>query len=612
MTQVPVPTGLAEWFDQTLRGVSHVTVTMKWQDNTTFVLGSLSPQRNLFRYSPNPNDFVKKDSPRDTDRPLAMAFTRAGWLRPLVDPVMVARLVSLRQKRTRIEFIFDTNAMALGVGHWLVDLFADVSDLVVTAVTLRELQDNESRANFGKPVSDNSSKKQNAARENIFNSRQLYLAANRFRECVGYDRILWRELELDDTALLLSRGAQGEKRSESDTLLLRAVRRSIYDRVTGLERFFVTGDVALARRASSELPPESVIAAQVKVLTPDQAYYPCAWWPGPDEGLRVHRHPARLLWELLAIADAIELTNDDDGDSWTLRAFTNPMWPSDFTAPWVIVDGPPSTVESETAITPTHKGGSIWPSAPSSQRSLDKNLRLSAETMLDLMSAVATASGRSIAIPENARDTSERRHHTKLFVEGLDLAEVSEDCTTAKALERKSALAGAWQRRDHDAVFDIVRGWKPLEEWATMAKPPKRPSRTQQTARALAALLGQGTHIEGAWILGGQRPTVAEVRKQLLDTVPKAPPRAIPMYEVLVDVFLRRLRVHPVRAMAAWDRMRKLGVFHGFEPRKGGSSSGRNELEVAEFSSAGWTTKRIDLEAYRGYRDLNHRGDSSE
>lgn len=603
MTQLPVPTGFAEWFDQTLRSVSNVTVTMKWQDNPTFVLGSLSPKRNLFRYSPNPNDFVKKGSPRDTHLPLAMAFTRAGWLRPRIDPVMVTRLVSLRQKRTRIEFIFDTNAMANGVGHWLVDLFADVCDLVVTAVTLRELQDQHERAHFGKPLTPDK-------RKNVFDSRQLYLAANRFRECVGYDHILWRELELDDTALLLSRGSGREKRSESDTLLLRTVRRSIHDRVNGLERFFVTGDIALARRASSELPPGSVIAAQVEDLIPNQPYFPCAWWPGPDQGRRVHRHPARLLWEFLAIADEIELKGEND--TWTIRAFTNPMWPSDFTAPWVIVDGPPSTVESETAITPAHKGGSIWPLAPSSQRSLDQNLRLSAETMLDLMSAVATASGRSIAIPENARDTSERRHHTKLFVEGLGLAEVSEDCTTAKALERKSALAGAWQRRDHDAVFDIVRGWKPLEEWATMAKPPKRPSRTQQTARALAALLGQGTNIEGAWILGGQRPTVAEVRKQLLDAIPKAPPRAIPMYEVLVDVFLRRLGVHPVRTMAAWDRMRKLGVFDGFEPRKGGSSSGRNELEVAEFSSSDWTTERIDLEAYRGYRDLNHRGDSSE
>lgn len=607
MTQRPVPTGLAEWFDQTLRGVRSVTVSMKWRSDMTLVVGSLSPNRRLFHYSPDPGDFVVKDSPERTNRLLAAAFTRAGWLRPLVDPGTITQLVGLRGERTRVEFVFDTNAMVEGVGHWLVDLFADSCDLVVTAVTLRELQDQREIAQFSKHISKVGKEK----REKVLSARQLYLAANRFRECVGYDRVLWRELELDDTALLLSRGSGSEKRSESDTLLLRSVRRSIHDRVNGLERFFVTGDTALARRASSELPPGSVIAAQVKVLVPEHTYFPCAWWPGPDQGRRVHRHPARLLWEFLAIADKIELKNDN-GDTWTLCAFVNPMWPSDYSAPWVLVDGPPSAVESESAITPSQAGGMIWASAPSPQRVLEKSLRLAAQTILDLLSAVATASGKSIIIPEKARDTPERQYHTKLLLEGLELAQVNEDCYTAKPLQQQPALAKAWQSCDYDAVFDIVRGWKPLDDWATMTKPPKRPSRTDQTARALAGLLGQGAFIEGTWIPGGQRPTVAEVRKGLLNAIPKAPPRALPMYKVLVEVFLRRLKVHPLRVLAAWDRMKELGVFMDFEPRKGGSSSGRHELEVAVFSSSGWTTKRIDLEAFRGYRDLNYRGDSSE
>jgi hypothetical protein len=610
VTQLPVPTGLADWFDRALRALSSVTFTLKWRKDATLELGSLRPDRRLFQYLPK--NLPKKvgflsNNQSARNRVLSQAFTRAGWLRPLVDPEMVAQLVRLRTKRTRVEFILDTNAMVQGMGHWLVDLFADCCDLVVTAVTLRELQDQREVGQFAKDLSEvTENKKQTAV-----NARQLYLAANRFRECVGYDRVLWRELELDDTSLLLSRGSGSEKRSESDTLLLRSVRRSIHDRVSGLERFFVTGDTALARRASSELPPGSVIAAQVKDIVPKQVYFPCAWWPGPDQGRRVHRHPARLLWELLAIGDELELKGDG-GNTWTLRAFANPMWPSDYSAPWVLVDGPPAPAELEKAITPSQPAGVIWAPVPSAAHVLDNNLRLSAQTILDLLSAVATASGDSIAIPEKARDTSERRHHTKLFLESLDLVRVNEDCTTAEPLQRHPALAKAWQKSDHDAVFDIIRGWKPLEEWATASNPPQRPSRTQETARALAGLLGQGAYIEGNWIPAGRRPVLAEVRKELLDAIPKAPPRAIPMYQVLVDVFLRRLNVHPLRAMAAWDRMKELGVFEDLEPRKGGSSSGRNELEVANFFASGWTTKRIDLEAYRGYRDLNYRGDSSE
>ena len=120
---------------------------MKWRGNTAFVVGVLSPRRRLFHYSPYPGDFVVKDSPERMNRLLAAAFTRAGWLRPLVDPNMVVRLVSLREectdfeRRTRVEFIFDTNAMVEGVCHWLVDLFADSCDLAVTAVTRLDLQD---------------------------------------------------------------------------------------------------------------------------------------------------------------------------------------------------------------------------------------------------------------------------------------------------------------------------------------------------------------------------------------------------------------------------------------------------------------------------------------
>ena len=605
MRQLPVPAGLAAWFDSTIAGAegNEVSVTMKWRCGLRLVIGSLS-SKGLFRYTPCPSDFLPEDSPERTNRLLAKAVTRAGWLRPLVDPRMVADLVQLRkmctdpERRTRVEFIFDTNAMVEGVGHWLVDLFADSCDLVVTAVTLREMQDQHETAQFAKPLKSDTDR--GAKR---LGARQLYLAANRFRERTEYNRVLWRELELDDTALLLSRGAGGGKRSESDTMLLRTVRHSIHDRVGGLERFFVTGDTALARRASTELPSGRVVAAQVKELVPGQTYVPCAWWPGRDQGCRVHRHPSRLLWELLAIADELELASNEK--VWDLRGFSSPMWPSDYSAPWALVSSSAcDSGQEEGADTAEPR---IWPSISAGRPSVEENLQsLSASTILDLLFAIASAT-EEVVIPERARTTSERQRHTAILLEGLELARVGEDGRSGLLLQGQPALAEAWRRGDHEGIFEVVRGWVPVDEWAVMAVPPKRPAKTQQSARTLAGWLGQGAHIGDTWKPGGGRPSVTEIRKALLEAVPKAPPYAISIYGVFVDVLLSRLNVHPMRAMAAWDRMKEGGALEGFEPRKGGSSSGRQELEIAQFSPSGWATKRLDLEAYRGYRDLNFR-----
>lgn len=632
MTQLLVPSGIVNWFDQSLLDRGKLDVTLRWRGDKSLSIGSLWPARMLFRFKPDPPpNFIAKTNAERLTRLVAKAFTRAGWLRPQLDPALIPRLVELRVLGTRIEFIVDTNAMVEGICHWLVDLFADCCDLVVTGVTLRELQDQREIAEFAARLDD---RNKNGKR---LGARQVYLAANRFRESTGYKRVLWRELELDDTALLLSRGSGGGKRSESDTLLLRTVRRSIHDRVNRLERFFVTGDTAQARRANSELPVGNVIAAQVKDLTSGQVYFPCAWWPGSDQGRRVPRHPAKLIWELLAIADELELRGED-GSTWTFRAFANPMWPSDYSEPWVIVTEPDALtakddrdegeigrLTNEGAALPasasiregrTRLAGEalsvIWAPPARDAGVLDKNLRLSANTILDLLEVLASDDQDSIVLPKVEGNSSERRYHTKMLLEGLNLAEVDQESLRAKPLAQRAVLARAWTKGDRDGIFDVLRAWKPLNECAVLKRPPTRAERTQQTARALASLLGQGMHFEGTWLPGGLRPTAAQVRNALLQGVPQVAPRAIPMYDLLVDVFLRRLAVHPTRAMAAWDRMKELGVFDGFEPRTGGSSSGRHTLDVAEFSPSGWTTARIDLEAYRGYRDLNYRGISSE
>ncbi len=620
MMRLPVPVGLSDWWNTALPE-GPLQVSLRWDDRHLHV-GTLHRDRMLVHFTPDPADL--SEGAERVGRMLGKAFTRAGWRRPALDPGALLQLLDLRRGMERLEFILDTNALVEGVAHWLVDHFADRCDLVITAVTLRELQDANGAAKWGSRLPEANKKKEIAK---VLGARQLYLSAHRLRERTGYPRVLWRELEVDDTALLLSRGNGSEKSSESDTLLLRAVRRSIHDRVNNLERFFVTGDTALARRAVTELPAGSVIAAQVRELSADEVLFPCSWWPGPDQGLRVVRHPARVVWELLCVADRVALVADD-GREWQFQAFRNPMWPTDYLDPWVEValpavvenpgrapnrdagDGAPPEgapqEEGANALAPT-----FWAPAPAGAPVLEDNLRMPARAMMEILSSLALNSGPEVPVPATVFGTSATKHHVRLFVETLNLGVLNEDATVITPQPAAATLSEAWNAGDLDAVFDVARSWVALDEWATMDEPPKRPDNTQQAARALAALLGQGAyHPETKkWVRGGRRPSVQEMKAAVRAAVPADGPRALPIFRLLVDVFLVGLGVSPARVVKRWDDLWDAGVFQGFESREGGTS-GSSTQEVADLSSTGWSMRRVDLESIAGARDLVFKDES--
>ncbi len=628
--RLSAPVGFSDWWD---RGLPQgwLTLGIQW-GSYAIKLGRLHNNRMLFEFNPDLVNFTE-GAERPT-RLLAKAFTRAGWVRPVLDPAALVRLLELRQSCERLEFILDTNALVEGVAHWLVDHFADRCDLVITAVTLRELQDANNRAGWTTSL-DPSVTKKPQDRGKILGARQLYLAAHRLRERASSPRVLWRELEVDDTALLLSRGSSGEKSSESDTLLLRAVRRSIHDRVNNLERFFVTGDTALARRAATELPRGSVIAAQVRELRERETLFPCAWWPGPDQGLRVVRHPARLAWELLAVGEQVNLVADDER-RWEIRAFGNPMWPSDYLEPWVevierlpdaangsadrAVDPEPVTESNIPAVAARTEASSgnatatdaeptdFWYTFEEAER-LDDNLRLPSRAVMDLLASLALGSEPSIAVPSSVYETSASKHQVGRFLAGTDLASLDESGLEMRPGPAAGRLREAWAENDLDGIFDVVRRWAVLDEWATEDKPPKRPDNTCQVARALAGLLGQGLYHPATkkWVRGGRRPSVADMRAAVLSAVPESSLRAIPIARLLIDVFLVGLGVSPARVLARWEDLWSAGVFEDFEAREGGTS-GSTRQEVAEFSYEGWRTRRIDLESIGGIRDLVYRG----
>lgn len=653
---VPVPSGFSEWWDTNIQGRDRdVEVKLEWRDGLFLKIGRLISSRSAFEIGSGFSTACRSDGGKGTvslsgfESVLGAAFARSGWLRPVLDPLALLRLVELRESSPRIEFILDTNTLSNGIAHWLIDIFADRCDLVLTPVTLRELQDVCDQAAFTQrfqlPNGQTSGK--SSFSSVVLGKRQLYLAASRLRENIGYPRAIWRELELEDVALLLSRGsANGKKASESDTLLLRAVRRSINNRVNGLERIFVTGDTALARRATSELPKGSVLTSYAPQVAAGDILYPSSWWPGPDQGQFVRRHQARIVWELLCMADEVILEDLEDGHTWTLTAFRNPMWPSDYLHPWVKVTdnspksgAKPSALVDETALPIStalvEKEGAdanpsrqdletvvllkqserlnFWKPHPENAGTREDKLRFGAKAFMDVLAFLAVGSPNTVNIlPALQRRTTVNHMGRLLELAGLGTLD-SDGNVLGVQVPFKEVLVNAWAKNDLDSIFDILSVWRPLFDIAT-SRVDGELNVTQKVARSLAGLLGQGFYhpTSGSWLPGGARPSVDEIRQTVFDELESGENgHTISIYRLLVDVFGKELGVSPARAIHRWKDLWQSGVFKNFEPREGGSSSGRYNQEIAILNSEGWSTKRVSLESVEGVRDIVYKGASS-
>lgn len=661
MTRLGLPAEAEAWWDAELADQGELVLELHEYKERRGRIGRLRPGPLLFRFDPEGQVPGAQALHEELPTFVGNALVRAGWARPLLDPAAWRRVVAWRNSGDRrLEFVLDTNAMSDGSGHWLACTFSDRCDLLVTAVTLRELHDAGDRM---RPKKGEEGKRKSV--DEAIKNRQRFLSASRFREFVGLKRIIWRELEIDDTALLLSRGGklsnEGGKMSESDTALLRVVRRSINERVRGLERVFVTGDTNLARRATTELPDGSVFATKPLKASPGATYFPASWWPGPSgQGVAWNlTHPVRLLWELLALGEAIVL-RADDGRAWKLRAYDpSGMWPSDYLKPWLDVEEqrprpvPAAAVATVPAIAPepapvadpdpplespeeaTTRAASGRPrpgraaqggrpggqpetgwsgaqahaerSAPSHATGpqVSENLRVVGPRILDLLAALSTSDAQP-RLPKSLLELGEdqRREYERLF-RGLELAELGGDrAGRLKRLAQAEEVRRCWSSQDVDGLGAILRGYEPLDELLRRGE-SDRPKKTVQGARGLAVALDQAAMIEGQWLPGADPIEPTAVRQAILARFDEqGTDRALLVHDLLVDVLLRGLRMSPQRVLRRWRALQEAGVFEQIEPRTGGTSSGQRHVASLVLVPGGYRHEKLDLEEVGGWRDL--------
>lgn len=629
-----------------------------------FSLGTLEPHQEILRTSDFDLSHVSfgKKSGKELERErdnlqrrlldvMGLALTRAGWLRPLIDPESLRVLSDLRSEflgdrdSHRFEFICDTSALSNGAAQWLAELFCGAADFWVTDITYRELHDQAGMV------------------QEDMKRRQSYLAARRFLEFPGSAQSRVRELTNLETDLLLSRGqSRGDKSNESDTLILRTARRAIREASAGIYTFFVTGDTHLARRAALELHPAALIATDAVNCPVLATVFPRQWWPSRDEGVvGFQANIPRLIWELLALANEVALVDESTEAEWRFCAYAAKMWPSDYRKPWMRVtrphgdqssfgksegddpnDSPPedpgdlrpveemrtegsgrpdwvndtlvgtrhvSSEEPASMVSKVFVAGDlrpfrvqIPPTILVGRGSVSLRPQYSWSKMMDLLQAVA--------LDANPQDMPQQ-------LQGMKADTLQPYLKTLEALDvcawgrggvflygsRYEEFADRWHAGDIDYLHHL---WSQMRVYTEVLKDPgpEKAKQPERCARLFAEHLGYLHRDDNGFQPGASDPTADEIRDALIHYLEEQPNRAANVKPILTEVFLNKLGVSPVRVHRHWRDLVASGILNGIEPRQGGSHNPQLEVKAVEIDSGEWHLAVYPLDEIDGYRDL--------
>jgi len=570
---------------------------------------------------------------RQWNRWWAKIAVRSGYLSPAVDPVAFARLNELRQCDSRVDFIVDTNVVIGGVGHWLVRCFGDLCDLVRTVVTDLEIQ------RFG----DNA--KWSPSKIAELDTRANYLAASRFLEYLQAQHPVWRRLDIEEeTALFVASASRGGgKEPGADTLLLRAVRRSLQDQVPGLVRLFVTSDQKLARAASHDLPPGSTIAAYVNPIS-EQGTYLCSvhWWPqkGRDCGAAFVSSLADFTYEATCLCDAVRLVKAD-GSFLRVSSYLagRNQFPVDWREPnvWVEVgnQGPiaPQVVgpvaESAVQSQPESSSGRIViaPKTPTTESrawpfDLESPLvsspkrciaRVSAPTLLDVLSAIMLASRESLSISERVfPESPSTARELKFFLRVVDALD-----GTSHPGPSAVALQAMFANDDTDSLSRLLTKASEYHELISELSSRRSstidklniPKRSAGALAGLARLLGQAVLDGGELVYGGAYVSRDDFVQWFMGTV-QADPKGPLGGTLLADISrkaLLELSVSPTRLEKALRAAMEGSPLAELEFLAGGTPEHVLEEEVAVLNSKGWTRRKVSADGLLGYRSVRRR-----
>jgi len=627
---------------------------------TEFVIGrSRDEHGTVLHLTPARYPLADKDAKKESknlrswNQWWAKIAVRSGYLSPTVDPVALALLNSLRRRDSRMDFIVDTNVLIAGVGHWLVRCFGDVCDLVRTVVTDLEIQ------RFGDAT------KWTPTKFEELEDRTSYLTASRFLECLQEQHPVWRRLDIEEeTALFVASSSHSAGKSPgADTLLLRAVRRSLQDQVPGLVRLFVTGDQKLARAASHDLPAGSTIAAYVSPIPVQGAYLSSVhWWPKPgvDAGNGFLSSLADFCYEATCLCDAVRLVKSD-GSFLRITSYVRGrnQFPTDWSGPSVWVeDGETSSVgstggsavrtESQATVpqtlpeeVPVQADGAspssqpesrrvklaiptrvsdmevkIWPLAPASPvvgDPVECLARVSGPVLLDVLAAIMLAARESRSVSERVFvGSAETVRELRSFLRAVDALE-----STVQPGPAAMSIQEVFASNDTDALSRMLTkasGYHNLIEQLSSSRASSLdkldvPKRSASAFAGLARLLGQAVDDNGELVYGGAYVSRDDFIEWFMKTV-EADNKGPLGGTLLADISrkaLYELSMSPARLEKAVQAAMEGTPLSELDFVAGGTPEHILEEEVAALSLRGWTRRKVSADGLLGYRSVRRR-----
>ncbi len=284
-----------------------------------------------------PNGFAYKKSDSPTSKyqeAWSKTLVACGLAAPRVDP---APFEALLQDPRCLKFYFDTNVLASGIAHWLLEVFRGRAHFETSVLVDRELMrwvDRGGKAGFyvARTIA-------------AFQLRTQWRLARQILTARLEGSMIMRPSP-DQSALMLAkfRDEGGDKSPDADMLLLEQARLQVRDQPRNTRTIFLTGDRNLAVTAAAVLGSDAVlwIDAGPEVSRPLFGQV-ClrGWWEPHGAYGRLHIPPwSHLVRGLLAACDRLIFQverGDDCASSWTLeqtlgRAVLGAL-PSDWTDP---------------------------------------------------------------------------------------------------------------------------------------------------------------------------------------------------------------------------------------------------------------------------------------
>ncbi|MDP2341638.1 MAG: hypothetical protein Q8O67_11830 [Deltaproteobacteria bacterium] len=552
----------------------------------------------------------------------AAIFVAAGYLDPHIDP---ERLAALYATRARLEFILDTSALVSGVGHWLVRRFGERCDLVRTVVTDYEVQRFLDQGGAGA-----------AATVGAAVNQGQFRMASVFLEHPPHAHPIWRNLDISEEGALFAAAQGGSKKSPAlDVLLFRAARRAILDRVSNLDRLFVTGDGGLGRGASHDLPTDCVLVGFPPALEDGACLSAVSATATADGEYRVLRTGlAAFVLEALLFCDELQL-HSESGRTMSLRGYVagahqfpsmwkrrgawvseqpTPPGSSPPTSPPTPAEPPNTTSAPSERTIPPSAVPAQWPLVDATAELLvvtprDTGARVTAETLLESLTDVLKKVGRKKKVDVDTLKVEA----VPLFVR---LGVIDRDGRAGDAFD---AAAAAVRSNDLDALWRLFGELRPYHELASTliksgpgsvgAMTSSIPDRQQVPALGMMRTLAQAVVDDGVIYFGGAAPTRLALELWLTATVERISRASAlgqaPIAQVARAALVEQ-RLSPWRFSLALNAMltgsnERLGIL----PERGGTPGNVLVERIARFTPDGSVEfENVSADGLLGYAAL--------